>query len=62
MVGVGDGTEVAGGSVGGVVLGEELPVVVAGDAPQPARKHRLKTTATGTERGFTRSLHFFPAC
>ncbi len=36
--------------------------VVAGDAPQAARKHRLRTTNIGIEQGFIRSLRFFPSC
>ena len=61
-MGVGDGVEVASGRVVGDVVDVELLFIVAGDAPQAARKHRLRTTNIGTERGFIRSLHFFPSC
>jgi hypothetical protein len=55
-VGVSDGTGVASGRVVGAAVAVELLVVVAGDALQPASKHRLRTTNTGTERGFIRCL------
>jgi hypothetical protein len=58
-VGVGNG--VAVGRVG-VVVGVELLVVVPEDVPQPARKHKLRITNTGTTCGFIRSLHFFLSC
>ena len=58
-MGVGDGTEGERGSVVGAAVGVALLVVVAGNVPQPASQHRPRTTDTGTERGFIRSLHFF---
>ena len=42
-MGVGDGVEVASGRVVGAALGVELLGVTAWDAPQAARKHRLRT-------------------
>jgi hypothetical protein len=60
-VGVGDGTAVVGGRVAVIAEGVERLVFVAGDAPQPTSKHRLRSTNIGTERGFIRSLSFLLA-
>ena len=61
-MGVGDGTEVACGIAVGAAVDVERLVVVTGDAPQPARKHRLRITKTEIECGFIKNLHCFSSC